>query len=156
MILSHGKLYLRYSSVLFEKLGGASFLEQSRTEHLNASGITFHGTDSFRIKPITPGHPIPKISTRLTFFLKDRVCENNRQTRGDIIKREIRWIPQKMLNRVVDNFNVRVAAVLPYSSTVHGTNLVFITEKVSKTLLILEWFPPEKFYKLPVTVEKKP
>ena len=24
--------------------------------------------DSFRIKPITPGHPIPKISTRLTIF----------------------------------------------------------------------------------------
>ena len=40
----------------------------SRTEHLNTSGITSHGTDSFRIKPITPGHPIPKISTRLTIF----------------------------------------------------------------------------------------
>ena len=35
------------------------------TEHLNTSGITSHGTDSFRVKPITPGHPIPKISTRL-------------------------------------------------------------------------------------------
>ena len=31
----------------------------SRTEHLNTSGITFHGTDSFCVKPITPGHPIP-------------------------------------------------------------------------------------------------
>ena len=40
----------------------------SRTEHLNTSGITSHGTDSFRVKPITPGHPIPKISTRLTIF----------------------------------------------------------------------------------------
>ena len=40
----------------------------SRTEHLNTSGITSHGTDSFCIKPITPGHPIPKISTRLTIF----------------------------------------------------------------------------------------
>ena len=40
----------------------------SQTEHLNTSGITSHGTDSFRIKPITPGHPIPKISTRLTIF----------------------------------------------------------------------------------------
>ena len=37
-----------------------------RTEHLNTSGITSHGTDSFHVKPITPGHPIPKISTRLT------------------------------------------------------------------------------------------
>ena len=40
----------------------------SRTEHLNTSGITSHGTDSFRVKPITPGHPIPKISTCLTIF----------------------------------------------------------------------------------------
>ena len=40
----------------------------SRIEHLNTSGITSHGTDSFRVKPITPGHPIPTISTRLTIF----------------------------------------------------------------------------------------
>ena len=40
----------------------------SQTEHLNISGITSHGTDSFHVKPITPGHPIPKISTRLTIF----------------------------------------------------------------------------------------
>ena len=38
------------------------------TEHLNTSGITSHGTDSFRVKPITPGHSIPKISTCLTIF----------------------------------------------------------------------------------------
>ena len=63
-------------------------------------------------------------------YLKERVCENNPQTREDIIRREIRWIPQEMLNRVVDNFNVRVAAVLSYSSAVHGTNIVLITEKV--------------------------
>ena len=37
-----------------------------RTEHLNTSGITSHRTDSFHVKPITPGHLIPKISTRLT------------------------------------------------------------------------------------------
>ena len=40
----------------------------SRTKHLNTSGITYHGTDSFRVKPITPDHPIYKISTRLTIF----------------------------------------------------------------------------------------
>ena len=40
----------------------------SRTEHLNTSGVTSHGTNSFRVKPITPGHPIPKISTRLTIL----------------------------------------------------------------------------------------
>ena len=61
---------------------------------------------------------------------RDRVCENNPQTSEDIIRREIRWIPQEMLNRVVDNFNVRVAAVLSYSSAVHGTNIALITEKV--------------------------
>ena len=58
------------------------------------------------------------------------VCENNPQTREDIIRREIRWIPLEMLDGVVDNFNVRVAAVLSYSSAVHGTNTVLITEKV--------------------------
>ena len=63
-------------------------------------------------------------------YLKERVCENNPQTREDIIRREIRWILQEMLNRVVDNFNVRVAAVLSYSSVVHGTKIVLITEKV--------------------------
>ena len=40
----------------------------SRTKHLNTSGITSQGTDSFCVKSITPGHPIPKISTRLTIF----------------------------------------------------------------------------------------
>ena len=40
----------------------------SRTEHLNTSGITSYGTDSFHVTLITPGHPIPKISTRLTIF----------------------------------------------------------------------------------------
>ena len=63
-------------------------------------------------------------------YLKDRVCENNPQTREDIIRKEIRRIPQEMLNRVVDNFNVRVAAVLSYSSAVNGTNIVLITERV--------------------------
>ena len=38
------------------------------TEHLNTSGITSHGTDSFHVKSITPGHPIPKISTHLSIF----------------------------------------------------------------------------------------
>ena len=56
--------------------------------------------------------------------------ENHLQTREEIIRKEIRQIPQEMLNKVVDNFNVRVAAVLSYSSVVHGTNIVLITEKV--------------------------
>ena len=61
---------------------------------------------------------------------RDRVCENNPQTREDIIRREIRRIPLEMLNRVVDNFNVRVAAVLSYSSAVHGANILLITKNV--------------------------
>ena len=36
-------------------------------EHLNTSGITSHGTDSFHVKPIIPAHPIPKISTAWLF-----------------------------------------------------------------------------------------
>ena len=63
-------------------------------------------------------------------YVKDRVCGNNPQTREDMIGREFRWIPQEMLSRVVDNFNVRVATVLSYSSAVHGINIVLITEKV--------------------------
>ena len=62
-------------------------------------------------------------------YLKDRVYKNNPQTREDI-RKEIRRIPQEMLNRVVVYFNVRVAAVLSYSSAVYGTNLVLIAEKV--------------------------
>ena len=56
--------------------------------------------------------------------------EDNPQAKEDIIRKEIRRIPQEMLSRVVANFNVRVAAVLSYSSVVHGTNIVLITEKV--------------------------
>ena len=62
--------------------------------------------------------------------MKDRVCEYNPQTKEDIIRKEIKQIPQEMLNRVVDNFNVLVTAVLSYSSAVHGTNIVLITEKL--------------------------
>ena len=63
-------------------------------------------------------------------YLKNRVCENNSQTREDTIRKEIRRISQEMINRVVYNFNVRVAAVLSHSSAVHGTNIVLTTDKV--------------------------
>ena len=106
----------------------------SRTEHLNTSGITSHWD---RLISRQTDNPWPSYSQDLNLpdyflrgYLKDRVCENNPQTREDIIRKEIRRIPQEMLNRVVDNFNVRVAAVLSYSSAVHGTNIVLITEKV--------------------------
>ena len=103
------------------------------TEHLNTSGKTSHGTDSFRVKPITPCHPILKVSTHLTIFWGgtcNTAYENNPQTREDNIRREIRLVPQEMLNRIVNNFNVRVAAKLSYSSVVHRTTIVLITEKV--------------------------
>ena len=66
-------------------------------QHLNSSGSTSQGTDSFRVEPITPDHTISQISTILTIlcggYLKDRVYENNPQTREvlqDNIRREIR------------------------------------------------------------------
>ena len=40
----------------------------SQTEHLNTLGLTSDGTDTFRVKLITPSHPIPNISTHLTVF----------------------------------------------------------------------------------------
>ena len=122
------------SSVLFEKWGGSSFLEQSRTlEYLRRK----HNFPWGRLISRQTNNPWPSYSQDLnppeyflTKKLKEKVCENNPQTREDVIRREIRWIPQEMPNRVVDSFNVRVAAVLSYGSAVHGTNIVLITEKV--------------------------
>ena len=132
MRLSHGKFCLRYSSVLYDKLGGASFLKQKRTlKYLR------HNFPWDRLTSCQTDNPWPSYSQHLNppdyflrGYLKDRVCENSPQTREDIIRREIRWIPQEMLNRVADNFNVRIAAVLPCSNAVHGTSIVLITEKV--------------------------
>ena len=102
--------YARGIQVLCSRNEVATYFS-NRTEHVNTSGIASHGTDLFRVKPITPGHPISKISTRLTIFWKStwktRACGNNPQTKKDIIRREIRWISQEMVNRVVDNFNCR-------------------------------------------------
>ena len=44
----------------------------------------------------------------LSGYLKDRFCENNPQTREDIIRKKVRRIALEMLDRVVDNFIVRV------------------------------------------------
>ena len=131
MRLSLGKLCLRYLSVLYYKLGGASFLEQKRTLKYLRHNFTWD-----RLTLRQTDNPWPSYSQYLNPFdyflrgyLNNRVCENNPQTRDDIIRREIRWIPKEMLSRVVDNFNVRIAAVLPCSSAVHGMNIVLITEK---------------------------
>ena len=48
-------------------------------------------------------------------YLKERVYHNNPQTIDALkenIRREIRKIPREMLDRVINNFNVRVAAVI--------------------------------------------
>ena len=83
------------------------------TELLNTSSSTSQGTDAFRIGLITPDHPIPQIPIPCGGHLK----EKNPQTvevLKDNTRREIRQIPQETLNRVVDNFNVWVAAVIQW------------------------------------------
>ena len=48
-------------------------------------------------------------------YLKERVYDNNLQTIDALkenIRREIRRIPREMLDRVINNFNVRVATVI--------------------------------------------
>ena len=81
-----------------------------QTEHLNTLGtasqwdrITLRQTDNPWPSSSQDLNP-PKYFLR--GYLKDRVCEINPQTKEDIIRREIRCIPQEMLNRVVDNFIV--------------------------------------------------
>ena len=132
MSLSHGKLCLSYSSVLFCSRNEAPPPFSNRTlEYLR------HNFPCDRLILCQTDNPCSSYSQDLNLpdyflkrYLKDKVCENNPQTSKGIISREIRWIPQEMLNKVVDNFNVRVDVVLSYSSPVHGTNIVLITEKV--------------------------
>ena len=134
MSLYNGKLCLRYSSVLFEKWGTTSF----QTTTLNRTlEYLRHNFPLYRLISHQTDNPRPSYSQDLNppdyflrGYLKDRVCENNPQTRQDIIRKEIRRVAQEMVHRVVDNFIVRVTAVLSYSSAVHETNIVFITEKV--------------------------
>ena len=122
--LFHGKLCLRYSSVLFEKRGTVYCSRNEAPLHfLNRTldylrhnspwdRLTLHQTDNPGPSYSQDVNPPPSPDYFLRGCLKDRVCENNPQTREDIIRKGIRWIPQKMLNRVMDNFNVGVAAVL--------------------------------------------
>ena len=134
MSLYNGKLCLRYSSVLFEKWGTTSF----QTTTLNRTlEYHRHNFPLYRLISHQTDNPWPSYSQDLNppdyflrGYLKDRVCENNPQTRQDIIRKEIRRVAQEMVHRVVDNFIVRVTAVLSYSSAVHETNIVFIAEKV--------------------------
>ena len=134
MSLSHGKLCLSYSSVLFEKWGTTSF----QTTTLNRTlEYLRHNFPWDRLISCQIDNPWPSYSKDLNppdyflrGYLKVRVFENNPQSREDIIKKEIRRIAQEMLKRFVDNFIIPVAAVLSYSSAVHGANIVLITEEV--------------------------
>ena len=134
MSLSHGKLCLRYSSVLFKVV-----VWNEVVPHFSNRTLEYlrHNFPWDRLILRQTDNPWPSYSQDLNppdyflrEYLKDRVCENNPQTTEDIIRRAIRWIPQEMVKRVVHNFNVWVAAVLSYSSAVPGTNIVLITEKV--------------------------
>ena len=132
MSLSHGKFCLRYSSVPF-------CMRDEAPPHFSNRTLEYfkHNFPWDRLISRQTNNPWPSFSQDLNSpdyflrgYLKDGVCENNPQTREDIIRREIRRIPQEMLNRVVDNVNIRIAAVLSYSSVVHRTNIVLITGKV--------------------------
>ena len=131
MSLSHGKLCLRYSSVLFEKRGGGSFVKQNRTlEYLR------HNFIWDRLISRQTDNPWSSYSQDLKppdYFLRGTwktvsVKTIHRQERTSEEKSD--GFHKKMLNRVVENFNVRVAAVLSYSSAVYETNTTLITEKV--------------------------
>ena len=127
MSLSHGKLCLRYSSVLFEKWGGTSFLEQNRAEQNN-----WIPQAKFRMGQthFTSDRDLPRSQPAWGNTWKAEFVKTIHRQEREIIRREIRLTSQEMLNIIVNNFNVRVAAVLSYSSAVHGTNIVLITEKV--------------------------
>ena len=108
VIICRGKLWLRYSSVLFKVV---VWFSNRTLEYLR------HNFPWDRLISRQTDNPWPSYSQYLNppdFFLrgylKDRVCENNPQTREGIIRKEVSQIAQEMLNRVVDNFIVRVAA----------------------------------------------
>ena len=62
--------------------------------------LTRNESVPWEVMPEAFKYSVPEIRWR------HRVCENNPRTREDIIRKEIRWIAQEILNRVVDNFNV--------------------------------------------------
>ena len=74
-------------------------------------------------------------------YLKDRVCDDNPQTREDVIRKEIRRIPQEMLNRIVNNFNVLVAAVL--CVCIYFLPLQRLKKKKKKTINVMPEIRPE-------------
>ena len=92
----------------------------SRTEHLNTSGITSHGTGSFCVKPTTPVQPIPKTSTHLTIFWggtwkKEFLTTIYRQERTSLEKKSDGF-HKKCSIELWTILMFRISAVLSYSS----------------------------------------
>ena len=71
MSLSHGKLCLRYSNVLFEKWGTTSFQTTTSNRRLKYLRHSFLWDRLNSRQTDNPWSPIPKISTRLTIFWGD-------------------------------------------------------------------------------------
>ena len=134
MSLSYGKLCLRYSSVLFKKWGTTSFQTTTLNRTLEYLGHNFSWDRLITRQTNNPWQSYSQDLNPPDNFLRGvperQSCENNPQSKEDIIRKVIRRIVQEMLIRVAGNFIVPVAAVLSYNSVVHGTNIVLITEKV--------------------------
>ena len=124
-----------------------------------SSGITSHGTDSFCIKAITPGHLIPKILTCLTIILGGTWKTEFTKT----IHRQDRT-SEKKSDGFHEKCSIELWLILMFElllccyTAAQGMEQTWysVMKKYNKTLLILEWFSPKEFYKLPVTVEKNP
>ena len=109
----------------------------SRTEHLNTSGITSHGTDSFHVKLITPGHPIPKISTCLTIFWGGNWKTEFVKT----IHRQERTSSEKKSDELhkkcsIELWTILVVAVLSYSRSAWNKHSI----NYSKNAVKRYWF----------------
>ena len=70
------------------------YLSGTVSENSQLGGLKWGGASS---QDLNPPHYV------LMGYLKDRVCENNPQTRENIITKEIRRLAQEMLNRVWTN-----------------------------------------------------
>ena len=104
------------NTVVFQQDGAVPHCPNRTLEYLRqyfpGDRLILHRTDNLW-PPYSPDLNPPDYF--LWGYLKGRVYENNPQTTEvlkDNIRREVRRIPQEMFNRVVDNFNVRVAAVI--------------------------------------------
>ena len=123
-------MFVPCTALLYDSTAATRTLKLSTTPLSVSCGIHLILASHFSNRTPSYSEDLNPPDYFLKGYLKDRTWEKNPQTRKDIIRREIRRIPQEMLNRFMNNFNVQVTAVLSYSSAVHGTNIVLITEKL--------------------------